>query len=186
MIVVLNKSDLIEEAKREAQISKVYQLNRVIMLNDFIIIVNLFGIQVTKRILKTLEATRFKDSVVLSVAAKPGGLEVSGINNYVHHNCILYEINISICFVGFRCCFSYYYWCWSLNTGHCSVMSIWSCTASRWIHSLEYTRCQVNYLISSVLVCRCLVIICLCLCVQPKVPSYALLITALRLEARVL
>ncbi|KAL4656006.1 selenocysteine-specific elongation factor isoform X1 [Arapaima gigas] len=50
MVVVLNKIDLLAPEKRQATIEKM-----------------------TKRMLKTLENTRFKDCPVISVAAKPGG-----------------------------------------------------------------------------------------------------------------
>lgn len=50
MIVVLNKTDLIEPAKRDSHISKI-----------------------TKKLLLTLEATKFAGAPVVAVAAKPGG-----------------------------------------------------------------------------------------------------------------
>lgn len=52
MVVVLNKVDLLEDSKRETQITKM-----------------------SKRIAKTLENTRFKGAAIVSVAAKPGGPE---------------------------------------------------------------------------------------------------------------
>ncbi|XP_028680079.1 selenocysteine-specific elongation factor [Erpetoichthys calabaricus] len=52
MVIVLNKTDLLPEGKRQAAIEKM-----------------------TKRIQKTLENTRFSGCPVISVAAKPGGSE---------------------------------------------------------------------------------------------------------------
>lgn len=56
MIVVLNKVDMLPEAKRAAAIEKM-----------------------SKRLLKTLETTRFVNSPIVSVAARPGGPEVSTV-----------------------------------------------------------------------------------------------------------
>lgn len=50
MIVVLNKTDLLADDKRTAMVDKM-----------------------SKRILKTLEKTKFKDSTIVSLSAKPGG-----------------------------------------------------------------------------------------------------------------
>ncbi|XP_064649469.1 selenocysteine-specific elongation factor-like isoform X2 [Lineus longissimus] len=55
MIVVLNKVDMLPEAKRAAAIEKM-----------------------SKRLLKTLETTRFVNSPIVSVAARPGGPEGQG------------------------------------------------------------------------------------------------------------
>ncbi|XP_018589513.1 selenocysteine-specific elongation factor isoform X2 [Scleropages formosus] len=55
MVVVLNKIDLLAPEKRQAAIEKM-----------------------TKRMLKTLESTRFKDCPVIAVAAKPGGPDAPG------------------------------------------------------------------------------------------------------------
>ncbi|XP_061114119.1 selenocysteine-specific elongation factor [Conger conger] len=55
MVVVLNKTDLLPAAKRQAAIEKM-----------------------TKRMHKTLENTRFKGCPVIAVAAKPGGPEAPG------------------------------------------------------------------------------------------------------------
>ncbi|XP_072315839.1 selenocysteine-specific elongation factor [Eucyclogobius newberryi] len=52
MVVVLNKTDLLPENKRQSAVDKM-----------------------TKRLHKTLENTRFKDCPVIAVAAKPGGPE---------------------------------------------------------------------------------------------------------------
>ncbi|XP_033822914.1 selenocysteine-specific elongation factor [Periophthalmus magnuspinnatus] len=52
MIVILNKTDLLPENKRQSAVEKM-----------------------TKRLHKTLENTRFKDCPVIAVAAKPGGPE---------------------------------------------------------------------------------------------------------------
>ncbi|XP_077977999.1 selenocysteine-specific elongation factor-like [Glandiceps talaboti] len=65
MVVVLNKVDLLPPEKKKQQIEKM-----------------------TKRMLKTLENTRFADSVVIPVAAKPGGpeapeSEAEGVNTLV-------------------------------------------------------------------------------------------------------
>lgn len=54
MVVVLNKTDLLPANKRQSAIEKM-----------------------TKRILKTLESTRFKECPVIAVAAKPGGPEAA-------------------------------------------------------------------------------------------------------------
>lgn len=53
MIVVLNKLDLLPEEKRASMVDKM-----------------------SKRILKTLERTKFKDSTVVALSAKPGGGEM--------------------------------------------------------------------------------------------------------------
>ncbi|RWS23978.1 selenocysteine-specific elongation factor-like protein [Leptotrombidium deliense] len=58
MIVVLNKVDLIEASKRETTISKI-----------------------SKRILKTLEKTKFSGSSVITVSANPGGGDIHENNN---------------------------------------------------------------------------------------------------------
>ncbi|KAK7915397.1 hypothetical protein WMY93_011158 [Mugilogobius chulae] len=52
MVVILNKTDLLPENKRQSAVDKM-----------------------TKRLHKTLENTRFKDCPVIAVAAKPGGPE---------------------------------------------------------------------------------------------------------------
>lgn len=51
MLVVLNKCDLVPEAKRQVTIEKM-----------------------SKKIAKTLEKTKFADSSIIAVAAKPGGI----------------------------------------------------------------------------------------------------------------
>lgn len=55
MIVVLNKTDLLEPAKREAAVAKM-----------------------SKKMLRTLEGTRFAGATVVSVSARPGGSDDSG------------------------------------------------------------------------------------------------------------
>lgn len=70
MIVVLNKVDLIEDSKREAQIAKV-----TIRLSPSVIHSIFCTLQVSKRLSRTLETTRFSGAPIVPVAAKPGGPE---------------------------------------------------------------------------------------------------------------
>ena len=66
MIIVLNKIDLFDSSKRDAQISKVL----FILTNHWFIFFGLYyAIKISKKISKTLEATRFNGSVIVPVAA---------------------------------------------------------------------------------------------------------------------